>query len=235
VLLTRTRTIKRTVTRLAPRASAGQTSALIARGAVEAPEVSGEAMDDIPGDIHALFGRHLCPRCPRGVSIGAGRTGAVSYCCPRRKTKVVATVTRTSVKTKYLQRTTTAVARMQVLRGLVFGDRNGNSLRDAGEPPIPGAGVSLFKELAAMRGRRVRTLIARTTTGAKGGFRFVFRAVEANVRLIVVRDAFPSTPLLNLSAREVAMAGGKVHPAGVAESAATISELEYALQQEHRC
>lgn len=60
--------------------------------------------------VPALFGRHLCPACPKGVTVLSKQkngnkkgAGGVVYCCPLPMTKtitrVVKTLTRTIIKT----------------------------------------------------------------------------------------------------------------------------------------
>ncbi len=60
--------------------------------------------------------------------------------------------------------TPTPTPALGTIRGVVFEDRNGNGLRDAGEPGLAGAHVDVL--------RNGSTLIGSRTTGADGGFAF---------------------------------------------------------------
>jgi hypothetical protein len=56
-----------------------------------------------PDSSHALFARHICPRCPAGSAIGKTGGARVVFCCKTRKT---ITVRRT--RTKMVTRTITS-------------------------------------------------------------------------------------------------------------------------------
>ena len=76
--------------------------------------------------------RHLCARCPSGVSVlsaGKNNGGALGFCCPKRKTKVVRkTKTVTAVVRKTKTTTITSTFTPNVLSGVLFLDNNNDGV-----------------------------------------------------------------------------------------------------------
>lgn len=84
---------------------------------------------------HHLEARHLCPRCPTGITVLAASSknngGSYSYCCPARKTT---TIKRTRTTTRFVTVTTTPVSKRESSE-LQFPTQYG--LKFMSFPPMP--------------------------------------------------------------------------------------------------
>lgn len=108
--LTKTKLITRTATATGT-AAKGRRHELADREAdviAEEPKLfddNNEAVEISERPVSALFARHLCPTCPKGVTVlnkskgkNNGGSGAI-YCCPQPVTKTVSRIVKTLTKT----------------------------------------------------------------------------------------------------------------------------------------
>lgn len=183
-----------------------------------------ESSSDEGRQSPSLFARHLCPRCPTGVSVRPASilqgTNKVTFCCPNRKvvTKTVTrkvvrprtvfrTVTKTRTRTSTLggKPVTTSIGARFIssLDGSIFRDVNGNGLWDqVSEQGAAGITINLWKLSAARRLIRSlpQELLATNQTGPNGEFVFHFKPVVVGTRLQITQTG-SSKPLVDFSAQ----------------------------------